>query len=98
VTDPIGLSVNITNNYLPPLRGRFFYEGGGIRINGLRKRRLDLIFEEGASTRFTRETLRVLREARGEAGSIEFNWYAYVQGEKIPGDVFLRDFGHLVTD
>jgi hypothetical protein len=98
VTNPIPLSVNITNYYLPPLRGRYSYKGGGIRINGLRNRRLDLLFEEGAHLNFTKETLRVLREAEAEAGSIDFNWYVYIQGRKVSGPEFLRDFGHLVTE
>jgi hypothetical protein len=97
VVEPIALRRKIRAD-LAPLRGRYVHKEGRYWIDGLRQRRLDLIFEEGVSQGFTRETLRVLEAARAEAGNIEFRWFVWIHGTKIPDRVFVRDFGHLITD
>lgn len=92
ITDPAKLSQKVTGE-LGVLRGRYEYKGGGIEIDGLGQRRYDLVFEEGAFGKFTKETLSALDSLKQAAGSIVFRWYINVGGQEFYGPDYLRAQG-----
>ncbi len=92
ITDPEALTDKVIPE-LDALRGRYEYARGGIEINGLGQRRYDLVFEEGAFAKFTKETLTTLAELRQRAGSIVFRWYINVGGHEFYGPDYLKAQG-----
>ena len=55
ITDAAELAKKVTREFAA-IRGRYQYKGGGIEIDGLGERRYDLVFEEGAFSKLTKET------------------------------------------
>jgi hypothetical protein len=98
ITDPAKLTAKVTRE-LTPLQGRYEYSGGGIEINGLGERRYDLVFEEGAFSRFTKETLSTLEALKARAGSIKFRWYIVAgKPEPIYGPDFLAKQAKMLKE
>jgi hypothetical protein len=95
IVDPVKLAEKIRND-LKPLRGPYVYELENVRVEGLAERQLDLVFEEGAVGRFTKETLKVLEDMKGEAGSIRFRWFVYSSGRKFYGPEFFARQARLL--
>ena len=86
ITDPGRLTAKVTED-LDRLRGGFEHTRGGVRVEGVRRRRLDLIFEEGSQV--TPETVRTVRNLQRTAGSIKLEWYVTKSDRIIPGDDFI---------
>jgi hypothetical protein len=87
VTDPNRLS-SMINGYFDKIRGRFRYTLSGVRLDGVRRRSLDLLFEEGSQ--ITSNTLRALDDLKRSAGSIEFRWSVIQSGKEVPSSEYLR--------
>ena len=89
ITDPAGLTRKVTGE-LGALRGRYRYKGKGIEIDGLGRRSYDLVFEEGAFSKFTKGTLDTLANLKTAAGSIIFRWYVIIGGHEYYGPDYLK--------
>jgi hypothetical protein len=95
ITEPTELTKKVTAD-LDRLRGRFEYTRGNVRVEGVRNRQLDLIFEEGS--RITAETVRTIEQLKKTAGNVTIKWYVIHSGRKFPGPDFLRDIAKTLED
>ena len=87
ITDPTSLTRTV-EGYFESLRGGFRHSRGGVRVEGARKRRLDLIFEEGTPP--TPDALHALDQLEAAAGSIDFRWYVMQSGKHVPSATYRR--------
>jgi hypothetical protein len=93
ITEPAALTKKVTAD-IERLRGGFEYTRGGVRVEGVRNRRLDLIFEEGAN--ITRETISTIERLQREAGSVRLRWFV-VKGTTIyPGPQYFREVARVL--
>jgi hypothetical protein len=93
ITDPAGLLAYAKKAYIKPLRGAYDYTLKGVRVHGLSKKVLHLIFEEGVSPNITKGTVRTIKEIARLANQddIEFRWYAFQSGRKVDSVEFLKN-------
>jgi hypothetical protein len=95
ITEPAALTEKVTED-LNKLRGRFEHTRGGVRLEGVKTRRLDLIFEEGSD--ITKRTVQTVEQLQRDAGSVQMNWYVIKYGDKIPGPKYLKDYARFIKD
>ena len=95
ITEPEALTVKVTED-LDKLRGRFGYTREGLRLENIKGRRLDLIFEEGSDV--TKATVGTIEKLQRDAGSIKLKWYVMKYGEKVPGPKWFSDMAKFVKD
>lgn len=96
ITDAADLLAYAKKNYIEPLQGPYDYTLSGVRVQGLKKKVLHLIFEEGAAGNITKDTVKMLEEiarlARLVKGpKIEFRWFVYLSDRRVEGAKFLKD-------
>jgi hypothetical protein len=68
------------------------HQQAGKRIEGLGKRRLHLLFEEGSHSRIGPKTRQLLDDVTktARARGVEFQWFVYAHGKKVDGPTFFR--------
>jgi hypothetical protein len=96
VTNPKALFRQFRNDYLPPLRSDYVGEKLGVRIEGLGRKELHLIFEEGALSQLnakqTRDLQQALRDMTSESrrSRVVFKWFTWSSGSEEAGPEYLR--------
>lgn len=96
VTDAKALARQFTNDYLPPLKGNFLEELSGVRVEGLGKKELHLIFEEGSLSGLRPSELKALEKtlkdmtAQAKKAKVTFKWFAFTSGAEESGPEFLK--------
>ena len=92
-TDPKYLLRAFETEMLQPLIDRkYVARRERVEVVSLRRRVLELIFDEGTIGRFTPETHAAIRSMRQRcrAAGIAFRWFVFSEGSAHPGDAFLR--------
>jgi hypothetical protein len=83
----------MVRDYFDQIRGRYTHTLSGVRIDGVARRSLDLVFEEAAQ--ITPATLQVLDDLKAAAGSIEFRWSVVQSGTEVPSAQYLKTLGRV---
>jgi hypothetical protein len=94
--EPTGLLAT-AKDYLKSLQAFHTNTAGGIRVDGLVKKTLHLLFEfeEGSAGNFTPGTAKALEEiatlAEKSKPKIEFRWFVYLSCRRVESAQFLKD-------